>query len=103
MTLRNKVILTVMLIANIITMFFNWFGFSGVNEIPGTIVLFYLTMYSVILNRRMVPLQNNKSKYLDTYIVNSLMNNHVHILLSGEHEALGRLVKRINTRIDMFP
>ena len=26
-----------------------------------------------------------------------LMNNHVHILLTGEHESLGRLVKRINT------
>lgn len=26
-----------------------------------------------------------------------LMNNHVHILLFGEHETLGRLVKRINT------
>jgi len=51
---------------------------------------------------------NDKNKFLQLLFEKSmsegfsiyafcLMSNHVHILLSGEHNALGKLVKRINT------
>ncbi|MCC5911207.1 MAG: hypothetical protein JJT76_12290 [Clostridiaceae bacterium] len=50
MSLRNKTILTIMLATNIISMFFNWFGFSGINEIPGTRVLFNpITLLCIVL------------------------------------------------------
>ncbi len=50
MSLRNKTILTMMLTANIITMFFNWFGFIGINEMRGTIVLFNpITLLCILL------------------------------------------------------
>lgn len=47
---------------------------------------------------RFLHLLYEKAKDEDfTLYAYCLMSNHVHILLSGEHEALGRLVKRINT------
>ncbi len=50
MALRNKTILTIMLTANIISMFFNWFGFIGLNEMRGTMVLFNpITLLCILL------------------------------------------------------
>lgn len=55
----------------------------------------------------------DRSKFLNTLFEKSenenfsiyafcLMNNHVHILLSGEHQLLGKLIKRINTSYVFF-
>ncbi len=48
-------------------------------------------------NRFLHLLEEKATEEEFTIYAYCLMPNHVHILLSGEHEALGKLIKRINT------